>query len=112
MTFYRIFTEVTGGSVIGIILSAIFFIIFFLSSFYIIKKYNSICSVLRLSLLILILFLISMVLSDVLIKFLLFPDGEYINHGLGGGLFRLFLAIILGPSISLVITKVVYFNRF
>jgi hypothetical protein len=110
MTFFRIFTEVTGGSTIGIILLVLFSLIFAGTSFYMVKKYYSVTSTLNLTFGILIYLVISVVLSDVLLNILLFPHGEYFNYGLGGGLFRIFISILIGLMIGFLITRLGYFK--
>jgi hypothetical protein len=110
MTFFRILTEVTGGMGIGIILLLIFTLIFIGSAFYMLKKYNGVASPMKLSIGIALYLVISTVLSDVLLSSLLFSQGEYINYGLGGGLFRLLVSILVGLLVGFLITKLVYFK--
>jgi uncharacterized membrane protein len=115
MTFFRILTEITGGFEIGIMLLVLFIIIFIVSSFYMVKKYNRSISTMKLSLGIVIYLLISATLSDVFLNTLLFSQGEYINYGLGGGLIRLLFSIIIGLLIGFSVTRLVYFkvvNKF
>jgi hypothetical protein len=59
---------------------------------------------------ILIFFLISIVVTDVSVKILLFPQGDFINFGLGGGLLRLLLSILTGLAIGYLLTSLVYFK--
>lgn len=115
MTFFRIFTEVTGGSTIGIILLLLFTLIFIGTSFYMVKKYYAVTSILNLTFGILIYLVISTVLSEVLLNLLLFPQGEYFNYGLHGGLFRMLISILIGLMIGFLVTRVGYFklvNKF
>lgn len=108
--FFRILTEVSGGMGIGIILLVIFMLIFIGSAFNMVQKYNGVTSPVQLFIGIVIYLIISTVLSDVLLFSLLFSQGEYINYGLGGGLFRLLFSIILGLVFGFFITKLVYFK--
>jgi uncharacterized membrane protein YhfC len=112
MTFFRIFNEneVTNGSGIGIVLLVLFVIIFIGTSLYLAKKYKEVLSTLKITIGILIYLIISVVLSDVLVRILLFPQDEYFNYGLGGGLFRLLLSILLGLMIGFLATRLVYFK--
>ena len=110
MAFLKIITEVTGGEAIGILLLLVFIVIFIGTSFYVIKKYNSVVSTFKLSIGILIYFIISVLVSNASLNFLLFSEGEYFNHGLGVGLLRLLFSIFIGLLFGLLVTKSVYFK--
>jgi hypothetical protein len=110
MYFQRIFTEVTGGATIALVMLFLFTLIFFGSSFYLVKKFKLETSSFVLSLGIFLYLVISAALSDVFLGILLFPQGEYFNFGLGGGLIRFLLSVVFGILIRFVIIRLIYFK--
>jgi hypothetical protein len=112
MTYFRIFNEneVTDASGIGITLLVLFIIIFIGTSLFLVKKYNSVLPTLKIAIGILIYLVISVVSSDVLVRIIVFPQGEYYNYGLGGGLFRLLFSILIGLLIGFLVTRLIYFK--
>ncbi|HET7626817.1 MAG TPA: hypothetical protein VFK44_00330 [Bacillales bacterium] len=110
MAFHKIYTEVTGGPTIEIILLALFVVGYVITSFFLIKKYKPAASPLKLALGISLYFVISAVATDFSLNLFLFPQGDYVNYGLGGGLLRLFSSIFLGFLIGFWITRLSYFK--
>ncbi|KGP71958.1 hypothetical protein N782_14625 [Pontibacillus yanchengensis Y32] len=53
---------------------------------------------------------ISLFVSDAIIRFVFFPDGHYINYGLGGAAIRFIASMVGSICISFLLTIVVYFE--
>jgi hypothetical protein len=110
MFFQRIFTEVTGGATIALVMLFLFTFIFLGSSFYLVKQFKPETSSSFLSLGIFLYLVISATLSDVFLGTLLFPQGEYFNFGFGGGLARFILSVVCGILTGFVVTRLIYFK--
>jgi hypothetical protein len=110
LAFFNLFSEVTGGTSIGIMLLIFYIVVFIGTAFYLVNKYKTVVSSSKLSIGLFMYLVISALISNISLSLLLFPHGEYINYGIGGGLLRLLFSIIIGLLIGFSVIRLVYFK--
>ena len=106
ITLSKVFTEINGG---GLAYCTLYLLLLFVTSILTLivyrqqrGKYLWLGLILHASML--------LFLSDIIIKFVFFPDGHYINYGLGGAGIRFIASMVGSICISFLITIVVYFE--
>ncbi|MYL54118.1 hypothetical protein GLW08_12295 [Pontibacillus yanchengensis] len=106
MTLSKVITEINGG---GLAYCILYLILLIISSILILILYRQQRG--RYIWLGLIMHAaMSLFVSDTIIKFTFFPDGHYINYGLGGAAIRFNASMVCSICISFLLTVVVYFE--
>jgi hypothetical protein len=110
MNFLNLYSKVTGGETISLILLFLFTIVFAGLVMNLVKKFRKETTNLKTVLGIVIFFVVSFFLTDFLIGFTLFPNGEYVNFGATKGIALLLLNVVIGLATVFILTQKIYYK--